>query len=253
MSLNTPPSASSPSEDPLFSPDSSPIPAHSALRRLLDETSDLVDSPTFTHILTLLLDTTFSHLTDNKLSHQAFKIPLPPLSDPTPMDPSLRVQEILDPTTTASASSTAQYTDEQEIPDPAQAKAKLATILAVITRQAHAIGNGVPNEYVQAMEGVRELEAFAAVVYSSNFEFEAFENGRNTGADAAGRSGSGSGSSGKGAEAETIPDENIDKAGTAKMVTGDGAGNGGFVAATTGMFESVWCKVTGRAQQPLTG
>lgn len=45
--------------------------------------------------------------------------------------------------------------------------------MAAITKQAHAIGNGVPNEYVQAMEEVRELEAFAAVVYSSNFEFEA--------------------------------------------------------------------------------
>lgn len=32
------------------------------------------------------------------------------------------------------------------------------------------IGNGVPNEYVQAMEEVRELDAFAAVVYSSHFE-----------------------------------------------------------------------------------
>lgn len=30
----------------------------------------------------------------------------------------------------------------------------------------------MPNEYAQAMEGVRELEAFAAVVYSSNYELE---------------------------------------------------------------------------------
>jgi peroxin-3 len=41
-----------------------------------------------------------------------------------------------------------------------------------MTRQAHSIGNGVPNPYLQAMEQVRELEAFAVVVYSSNFEFE---------------------------------------------------------------------------------
>lgn len=32
------------------------------------------------------------------------------------------------------------------------------------------IGSGMPNEYVQAMEEVRELDAFAAVVYSSHFE-----------------------------------------------------------------------------------
>ena len=31
----------------------------------------------------------------------------------------------------------------------------------------------MPNEYVQAIESVKEMEAFAAVIYSSNFEFEA--------------------------------------------------------------------------------
>ena len=56
--------------------------------------------------------------------------------------------------------------------DLANAKTKLATILAVMTKQAHGIGNGVPNEYVQAMEGVKEVEAFAAVIYSSPFEGE---------------------------------------------------------------------------------
>jgi peroxin-3 len=122
------------------------------LRRLLDETSDLVDSPTAAHILTLLLDTLFSQLTDVALRTQAFKV-----SDQPPSDPSLRVQEVLDGQIGGSATA-----------DPGQTKAKLATILAVITRQAHAIGNGVPNAYVQAMEGVRELEAFAAVVYTSN-------------------------------------------------------------------------------------
>lgn len=56
--------------------------------------------------------------------------------------------------------------------DPDTAKAKLATILAVVTKQAHAIGSGLPNEYVQAMESVRELEAFSAVVFSERFEMD---------------------------------------------------------------------------------
>ena len=51
-----------------------------------------------------------------------------------------------------------------------------------MTRQAHAIGNGVPNEYVQAIESVKELEAFAAVIYSSNFAFEA-EGSSSSGGD----------------------------------------------------------------------
>jgi peroxin-3 len=114
-----------------------------SLRRLIDETSDLIDSPHFTHVLTLLLDAAFSHLIDTKISQLAYKIP-PVSSDAG------RVQELIGGDT----------------------KAKVASSLAVFCRQAHAIGTGANNEYLQAIEGVRGLEAFAAVVYSSHFEFE---------------------------------------------------------------------------------
>jgi peroxin-3 len=77
----------------------------------------------------------------------------------------------------------------QELSNPEEAKAKLASTLAVFCKQAHSIGSGGTfdlggvgstgvgsagggNEYLAAMENVRDLEAFAAVVYSSNFEFE---------------------------------------------------------------------------------
>jgi len=116
------------------------------LRRLLDETSDLIDSPPFTHVLTLLLDAGFSMLVDQKIAQQSFRIP------PTSSVPDLkapRVQEVFD-----------------------VKPVKLPIVLATLTRQAHSIGNGVPNEYLQAMERVRDLEAFAAVVYSSNWESE---------------------------------------------------------------------------------
>jgi peroxin-3 len=117
----------------------------SPLRRLLDETSDLIDSPPFTHVLTLLLDAGFSTLVENKVAQQSFKITVPS-ADPS-MGP--RVQEIVEPK-----------------------PVKLPIVLATLTRQAHQIGNGVPNEYLQSMEQVRDLEAFAAVVYSSNWESE---------------------------------------------------------------------------------
>jgi len=129
-----------------------PISQHSSLstvtplRRLLDETSDLVDSPPFTHVLTLLLDAGFSLLVDQKISQQSFKVP--PTSDIADVN-APRVQEIID-----------------------ARPVKLPIVLATLTRQAHKIGNGVPNEYLQAMEQVRDLEAFAAVVYSSNWETE---------------------------------------------------------------------------------
>lgn len=54
-----------------------------------------------------------------------------------------------------------------------QLKTELVNILAVMTRQAYVIGSGVPNEYVQALAEIRDLEAFAAVVYSSHFELDA--------------------------------------------------------------------------------
>ena len=123
--------------------------ASPSLRRLIDETSDLIDSPSFTHVLTHLLDAAFSHLIDTKIAQLAYKIP------PT-------------------SASTARV---QEIVNPSDAKAKVAVSLAVFCRQAHAIGTGANNEYLTAIEAVRDLEAFAAVVYSSNFEFETPEAG----------------------------------------------------------------------------
>ncbi|KAF9733497.1 hypothetical protein PMIN06_009122 [Paraphaeosphaeria minitans] len=114
-----------------------------SLRRLIDETSDLIDSPAFTHVLTRLLDAAFSHLIDVKISQLSYKIP--PISEST-----ARVQEIVG----------------------SDVKAKVASSLAVFCRQAHNIGSGANNEYLAAIEQVRDLEAFAAVVYSSNFEVE---------------------------------------------------------------------------------
>lgn len=118
--------------------------SNTPLRRLLDETSDIIESPSFTHVLTLLLDTTFSVLIDSKIATLSYK--LPPVS--------------------------ADAARVVELTDPNSAKTKVANTLAVFCRQAHAIGSGTNNEYLAAMENVRDLEAFAAVVYSSNFDFE---------------------------------------------------------------------------------
>ncbi len=90
-----------------------------------------------------------------------------------------------------------------------------------MSRQAHNIGNGVPNEYLQAMEEVRDLEGFAAIVYSSNFEFEAPGTGAATtaplGGEAAERAG---------------PDAE----------TGDGVDGEGESGGGEGGFEDAWGK-----------
>ena len=214
------------------SPPASPPPAASTiappLRRLLDETSDLIESPMFTHVLTLLLDATFSQLADKKLRSEAYK--LPPLM-PKP-SPEARITEIADM-------------------DPATASAKLPIILAVMVREAHNIGRGVPNEYVQAMESVSELEGFAAVVYSSNFEFEAgFEASVSPDTMA----------SGSGADAipmgKILEDPSSDEAEEAVQVEK----GGGIIDRVTGVvdtawggFESVWGSVTARGGDTMAG
>ncbi|EEQ34045.1 peroxin [Microsporum canis] len=134
----------------------------SNLRHLLDETSDLIESPQFTHILSLLNNEAFSYLIDHKCAIDAFKRP--------PSVPATQAPES-SPANMFSSSATVIPSDSQ----PPNPKVKLATILAVVSRQSHTIGQGSnpPNEYLSAMEeGVRELEAFAAVVYSSNFGLE---------------------------------------------------------------------------------
>lgn len=193
------------------------------LRRLLDETSDLIDSPMFTHVLTLLLDATFSQLVDKKLRSDAYRLPS---ITSTPM-PAPRISEVFDP-------------------DPSTASAKLATILAVMTKEAHSIGNGVPNEYVQAVEDVSQLEAFSAVVYSSNFEFEAgFEVG--TMPESAGL-----GSEDEGAEGNRKGEEVTSDA-EAEETVGIVHRATGIVDAVWGGFESVWGKVVGSVGDSMTG
>ncbi|KAK4190412.1 putative PEX3 peroxisomal biogenesis factor 3 [Podospora australis] len=114
-----------------------------SLRRLLDETADLIESPTFSSVFTQLLDAGFTTLLDQKLVTGAFDV-----SGAVNMN-----------TLDGSGS-------------PISRAVLLPKILSILSRQAHVIGNGMPNEYLQAMESVKDLEGFAAVVYSSNWQAE---------------------------------------------------------------------------------
>ncbi|OJJ96775.1 hypothetical protein ASPACDRAFT_124651 [Aspergillus aculeatus ATCC 16872] len=129
------------------------------LRHLLDETADLIDSPTFTRVVLLLNNECFETLIQ-QCAAEAFK------SSHTPAPQSFTSVATVIPGAVSS-----------------EPKTKLANVLAVLARQAHVIGNGTapPNLYLNAMEqGVRELEAFAAVVYSSNFDAELLESDAKT-------------------------------------------------------------------------
>ncbi|KAK3401151.1 Peroxin-3 [Sordaria brevicollis] len=155
-----------------------------SLRRLLDETADLIESPAFSSVLTQLLDEGFNVLLDRKLTVGAFEVPSLPAAIPpsaTPLNPETATgEDVVTSTTLVATSSDLQphsnsvhaARQSMEIERPVTRAVLLPKILSILTRQAHAIGNGMPNEYLQAMEQVRDLEGFAAVVYSSNWQAE---------------------------------------------------------------------------------
>ncbi|KAK4548416.1 hypothetical protein LTR36_009326 [Oleoguttula mirabilis] len=142
-----------------------------SLRRLLDETADLIDSPTFSQVLTRLLDAAYSNLVDYRIATEAFKAT--GLSAPA-----------------VSVQGMSAY-EESRITEVTDNTCKLAHILPVFCRQAHLMvaGSGeldpdmtgvlaqeaLGNEYLSAIDQVPELGAFAAVIYSSNFEYEVVE------------------------------------------------------------------------------
>lgn len=164
----------SPPKDEQQQEPSSPT-STASLRRLLDETSDLIEAPAFTHVLTQILDAGFGTLLDTKLAQGAFDLPPPQPSDPAATAASAPIQP--PPPPTIDASGVAIVSPEQlRQRQRSEAKVLLPKCLSVLTRQAHAIGAGgapeAPNEYLQAMEAVRDLEGFAALVYSSNWENE---------------------------------------------------------------------------------
>lgn len=114
--------------------------------------------------MTLLLDAAFTLLVEQKMASQVYRADVTMLSALT-----------------------------EEEGSSAGPKVKLANILAVFCKQAHHIGSGGSmesaagqgggNEYLAVMDGVPDLEAFSALVYSSNFDFEASENDITTSKD----------------------------------------------------------------------
>ncbi|KUI65125.1 Peroxisomal biogenesis factor 3 [Cytospora mali] len=196
-----------------------------SLRRLLDETSDLVDSPTFTHVLTQILDAGFSALLENKLAMGAFEIPPSPPQTPPPA-----VQVI---------GGGGVSPELQEL--RAGKKVLLPKCLSVLTRQAHAIGSGMPeNEYLQAMEAVQDLEGFAAVVYSSNWENEIREDAVAVPT---------SSSSGSGRAGSTTAESSVRQS---QVLIGPGEGEESLVLVepSQSSFDSAWAKATEGPSQP---
>ncbi|KAK7750977.1 peroxin [Diatrype stigma] len=150
----------------------SPTPV--SLRRLLDETSDLIESPTFGHVLTQLLDAGFSHLLNHKVLPDAFEAAASGAASGTGAAPSVSPSVSISITAPSSVISMSEANTGTGTQD--KNVVMLPKILSVLTRQAHVVGSGGgvtnSNDYLNEMELVPDLEAFAAVVYSSNWENE---------------------------------------------------------------------------------
>ncbi|KAL2263678.1 hypothetical protein VTK26DRAFT_5709 [Humicola hyalothermophila] len=162
-----PSSSSSPTTSPTSSsPSPSSATTAASLRRLLDETADLIESPAFSTVLTQLLDAGFSVLLDHKLAASVFDpVTTAGATDEHPPLPASTLSSL------HSSMASSSHTTAGGAGGVARA-VLLPKVLSVLTRQAHIIGHGMPNEYLQAMEAVRDLEGFAAVVYSSNWQAE---------------------------------------------------------------------------------
>ncbi|KAA8911152.1 Peroxin-3 [Sphaerosporella brunnea] len=140
-----------------------PSPPPQELRWLLDETSDLLESPMAAQVLAHMLAVGFEMLIDGKLAPATF------------------------PHSAAASTAEAAAAEESDAssiypPKPRlaprvddDAPAKFASVLAFLAKQAPVIGGtslaaAGGNEYLVAMEKGTELEGFSALVYTSNFE-----------------------------------------------------------------------------------
>lgn len=97
----------------------------------------------------------------------------------------------------------------------------------------------MPNEYAQAIEGVRELEAFAALVYSTNYELESVGH-------ASGDSRGGGGEEGR---TSTDPETQRGRGRSGEREEGEKSSSAGsrfnVTDQATSIFENVWGKVVG--------
>ncbi len=100
------------------------------LRKLLDETSDLIDSPMATTVLSHMITAGLALLIDNKLTASTFR----QQNIVEDSDSGGRITEIVEDSATT----------------------KFASVLAVLARQAHLIGSGAQNEYLKASNSVKK-------------------------------------------------------------------------------------------------
>ena len=117
-------------------PDAGPQTPTPELRRLLDETSDLLESPMASTVLAHMLAVGFEILIDGKLANLAF----------APKATTMMHAHTAPGTADEESDASVMPRIVPVVED--SATAKFASVLAVLARQAHVIGSGVGNEYL---------------------------------------------------------------------------------------------------------
>lgn len=132
------------------------------LPALLDETRDLVESNDFWRVLKLGLRESFEIFEHNL--RPSFGLESSQLG--TPLQPITKASITELPTSTAEQSLPIKMNGDHSFVQEGKS-IRLASLFPVIARQSSLAINGFPNEYMDALNNVKELRAFCAVIYSS--------------------------------------------------------------------------------------
>ena len=113
---------------------------------MLDETGDLLDSPIAGRVVRTMLDSGFGILVDARVGDQVFR----KLDEVSAIEGAPKI-EVTEPGNNERdgqrSQSEAEERDVKQV--EVEKTAKLASVLAVMTREANAIGGRAPNDYLQ--------------------------------------------------------------------------------------------------------
>ncbi|KAJ1650304.1 peroxin [Dispira simplex] len=127
----------------------------SSFQEILSETRDFLESEDFEMVCARCLDRSFVVLFDTL--HQFF----PEFPPPTPATSRVTKPE------TDGSTSTMDLVSEFEKINAVEPRLPLATLVPRITREVHQILNGFPNQYLDAITSVPELQALSAIIYTT--------------------------------------------------------------------------------------
>ena len=118
---------------------------------MLDETGDLLDSPIAGRVVRTMIDSGFGMLVEERVGDQVFR-KLDEVSSAVEGTPKIEVTEPGSKERGGGQRSQSEEEEERETKQfDVEKTAKLASVLAVLTREASAIGGRAPNDYLRVL------------------------------------------------------------------------------------------------------